>query len=123
MNNTIYQAIFNKLQEYLPANWDEVVFYAAYAEGSYSMKYYVKKGTEITSCFNLMNVSKAQLVKLFMSIDRELVAERKSLPTKDLWSVMTMVIGADGNMKTHYDFTNICENSISFEKAWEDKYL
>ena len=123
MNNTIYQTIFDKLQEYLPANWDEVVFYAAYTEGSYSMKYYVKNGTEITSCFNLMNINKAQLVKLFMSIDKELKSERKTLSAKDTWSVMTMIVGADGVMKAHYDYTDISENSISFEKAWEEKYL
>ena len=123
MNNTIYQTIFDKLQAYLPTIWDEVVFYVAYTEGSYSMKYYVKNGPEITSCFNMLNINKSQLVMLFMSIDKELSAERKTLSIKDRWSVMTMIISADGNVKTHFDYTDISENSLVFEKAWEATYL
>lgn len=123
MNNTIFQIIFDELQEFLPATWDEVVFYAAYTEGSFSMKYYVKSGTEAISCFNLPGVNKAQLVKLFMAIDKELAAVRKTLSAKDSWSVMTMIISADGNMKTHFDYADISENSVAYAKNWEAKYL
>lgn len=123
MNNQIFQTIFNMLQEFLPSTWDEVVFYAAYTEGSYSIKYYVKNGTEVTNCFNLPGLNKAQLVKLFMAINKELAAARAALSAKDTWSVMTMIISADGNMKTYFDYDDISENSIAYAKAWEEKYL
>lgn len=123
MNIQLFQTIFDKLQEFLPSAWDEVVFYAAYTEGSYSIKYYVKNGTEVTSCFNLPGLNRAQLVKLFIAIDKELTAARKTLSAKDTWNVMTMIISADGNMKTHFDYADISENFIAYAEEWEAKYL
>ena len=41
--NFDFQNIFDKLQDGMPTEWDKVVLYVAYFEGSYSMKYYVRK--------------------------------------------------------------------------------
>lgn len=123
MNHINFQSVFDKLQEVLPPSWEEVVFYASYTSGSYSMKYYVKNGTETVDCFNQPGVNKMQLVKIFMDIDKELAAVRKNLAPTELWSVMTMIIDGDGNMKTHFDYADISEDVIEHTRSWEQKYL
>ncbi len=123
MNQINFQSIFDKLQDVLPPAWDEVIFYAAYTAGSYSMKYYVKNDTEIVECFNQTDANKMQIVKVFMSIDNELTPVRKNLAPNEVWSVMTMIVDRSGNMKTHFDYADISENVIEYTRAWEKKYL
>ena len=123
MNDVNFQSIFDKLQEVLPSSWDEVVFYASYTAGSYSMKYYIKNGTEIIDCFNQPGANKMQLIKVFMAIDKELTPLRKSLAPTEIWSVMTMIVDGSGNMKTHFDYADIDENVIEYTRAWEQQYL
>lgn len=123
MNEINFQRVFDKLQEVLPSSWEEVVFYASYTSGSYSMKYYIKNGAETIDCFNQPGVSKMQLVKVFMDIDKELAPVRKSLAPTELWNVMTMIVDGDGNMKTHFDYANISENVIEHTRSWEQQYL
>lgn len=123
MNNAIYQTIFSKLEIFLPSDWEKVVFYAAYTEGSYSMKYHVKSGNKMVSCFDLPGVDDRQLMKLFIDINKELSKERKTLSEKETWSVMTMIVDAEGNLKTDFDYEDISENSIEYERKWKKKYL
>lgn len=87
------------------------------------MKYYIKNGTEIIDCFNQPDTNKMQLLKVFMAIDKELTPVRKNLTPTELWSVMTMIIDKNGNMKTHFDYADISENVIDYTRTWEQKYL
>lgn len=123
MNDINFQDIFDKLQEVLPPSWDEVVFYASYTSGSYSMKYYIKNGAETIDCFNQPSANKMQLLKIFMAIDKELTRVRKSLAPTQLWSVMTMIVDGNGNMKTHFDYVDISKNIVEYTRDWEQKYL
>ena len=123
MNEINFQSIFDKLQDLLPNAWDEIVFYAAYSSGSYSMKYYIKTGSEIIDCYSQSDVSRMQLIKAFMSIDKELTPVRKTLPPTEAWNVITMIVDCHGNMKTHFDYTDVSENMIEYTRAWEEKYL
>ena len=123
MNDTIYQTILDKLQDYLPAVWDKVLFYAAYTEGNYSIKFYVKNGAEVTSCFQLPGLGQAQLISLFLSLDKDIASERKKLSKKDTWSVMTMIVDSQGDLKVFFDYADISRNSIAYFREWEKKYL
>ena len=88
------------------------------------MKFYTsdKKGI-FTDCFGQKGANKAQLIKTFMSIDKALSAVRKELADKDRWTVMTMIVGSDGKMKTEFDYADISENAIAYEQAWKEKYV
>lgn len=123
MNDAVYQTIFSKLELTLPYDWEKVIFYAAYTEGSYSMKYYVKGSGKTVSCFDLPEMDGRQLMKLFVEINRELAKERKTLPEQDRWTVMTMIVDGEGNLKTDFDYEDISENMIQYEKNWAKKYL
>lgn len=124
MNEAIFQNTFDKLQDFLPKSWKTVVFYAGYTEGSYSMKFYTDCGDgKYIDCFNQEGINKAQLIKLFMSIDKEFSAERKKLTDENKWTVFTMVIDEQGYMRTYFDYTNIDGNTISYEREWKKKYL
>ncbi len=124
MNEAIFQNTFDKLQDFLPKSWETVVFYAGYTTGSYSMKFYADCGDgKYIDCFSQEGINKAQLIKLFMSIDKELSAERKKLTDENKWTVFTMVIDAQGHMRTDFDYANIDENTISYEREWKKKYL
>ncbi len=124
MKNELYQQIFNELQKVLPKEWSSVVFYAEYSSGSYSMKYYVKNGTgKFTDCYKLSGLSKAQIVKTFIDLDKIITPVRKELPEKDKWSIMTMILDSKGEFKVEFDYTDISENSIIYKREWEKKYI
>lgn len=65
----------------------------------------------------------AQLIKVFMNIDKIIKVERDKLDDKSKWSVMTMIVDADGNMKTEFDYSDISEDSIGYEQNWRKKYI
>lgn len=124
MNEKLFQNIFDKIQEGLPSEWKRIAFYAGYTGGSYSMKYYVDNGKDgYIDCFSLDNIKKAQIIKLFMSIDKIISPERKKLNEKDRWTVLSMIVNSDGKMKTEFDYTDISENAISYEQEWKAKNL
>ena len=68
-------------------------------------------------------IGNAQLIKVFMNIDKIIKVERDKLDDKSKWSVMTMIVDADGNMKTEFDYSDISEDSIGYEQNWRKKYI
>lgn len=116
-----YQKIFDELQNILPADWDRVAFYAEYTEGSYSMKYYVKKDGKYTDCFELANTPKGNIIKTFMSIDKIIGPIRSGM--KDKWNVMTLVVDKEGTFKVDFDYSDVEGQTISYHESWEKKYL
>ena len=124
MNETLFQSIFDKLQTVLPSEWKRVAFYAGYTEGSYTMKYYVDNGKDgYTDCFSVGNVKKAQLIQLFMSIDKIISSERKKLDDDHRWSILSMTVSSDGKIKTEFDYADISDNAIAYEQIWKKKFL
>nr|WP_288915903.1 immunity protein YezG family protein [uncultured Lachnoanaerobaculum sp.] len=123
MDNKIFQEVFDILQSVLPPKWDKVCFFAGYTEGSYTMKYYTYNSGTYVDCFSQKEISRTQLIKGFMSIDKVLSTERKVLDEEHRWTVMTMIVSADGSMKSEFDYDDISENAIQYERDWERKYL
>lgn len=124
MNNSIFQNIFDKIQDYLPDNWQKMIFFAGYTNGSYSMKFYAKmeQGTCV-DCFNIPGISKAKLIKLFMEIDQIIKKERDKLDENNKWTILTMSVDSNGKMKTNFDYYDHSKDMISFEKEWKDKNI
>lgn len=124
MNESIFQSIFDKLQDVLPASWNKVIFYAAYGAGSYSMKYYTDAdGGRYVDCFSEPEVDRARLLHTFMDIDKELSAEREKLDEEERWTVLTMIADSKGNMKTDFAYEDLSETPVTYEKQWKKKYL
>lgn len=123
MNDKIFQKIFDLLQEYLPIGWKKVVLYAGYSTGSYSINFHVMTSdSSYVDCYNLKTCSKVQLIKLFMNINSVLEPSRKTTD-KSAWTVFTMIVDNNGNMKTYFDYEDISETFIAYEKKWKEKYL
>lgn len=122
--DVIFQDIFDKILAFLPQSWKKLAFYAAYFNGSYSMKFYVigNDGTR-RDCFHLEEIDQMQLVRLFMEIDKSLGAEREKTEGPSRWNVMTMVVCSDGTMKSDFDYTEIGENFTVYENEWKNRYL
>ena len=124
MNELDYQAIFDVLQDVLPPVWEKVVFYAEYTEGSYSMKYFVNiNGGSFVDCYQLKEFSKAQIIKVFMNIDKMISPIRSQMEKGKRWNVLTLIVDASGKFGTEFDYADISENTISYHEAWKDKYL
>lgn len=123
MDNKIFQEVFNILQSVLPQKWEKVCFFVGYTEGSYTMKYYTYNNGTYVDCFSQKEISRTQLIKGFMSIDKVLSTERKALDEEHRWTVMTMIVSADGSMRSEFDYDDISENAIQYERDWERKYL
>ena len=124
MEDKSFQKIFGVLESVLPEHWKRLVLFAGYTQGSYTMKYYVKDDNDLyTDCFSQNVIGNAQLIKVFMNIDKIIKVERDKLDDKSKWSVMTMIVDADGNMKTEFDYSDISEDFIGYEQNWKKKYI
>ena len=103
MEEKIFQTVFDKLVDFLPDGWKNMVFFAGYTNDSYTMKFYSENGNkEYIDCFNMPEVSKTSLIQSFMEIDKVLSLQRKDLGDK-AWTVFTMKVDSDGHMKAEYD--------------------
>ena len=117
MNEEMFQQIFDRIQSFLPDEWKKLAFYAGFTEGSYSMKYYVDNGRDgYVDCFRLNGVKSSDLIKLFMEINKIISPERKKLDADKRWNVLSMFVDSDGKMRTEFDYTDISENTISYEQ-------
>lgn len=123
MENTIFQNVFDLIQGYLPDGWEKTVLFVGYTTGSYTMKFYAKMNNDYIDCFSFEGVSKVDLIRLFMKIDKVLKVERDKLSGKDEWTVFTMSVDSTGSMKTFFDYEDHSEDMIAFEKEWKKKYL
>lgn len=124
MDNKVFQDIFDILQPVLPKEWKKLLIFIGYTEGSYTMKYhtYNESGVYI-DCFSQKEINRAQLIGVFMNIDKIVSPQRKDLDEKNRWTVMTMIVDSEGNMKSEFDYTDISEIAIQYEREWEKKYL
>lgn len=124
MDEKLFQNVLDKIQDYLPADWRKMVFFAGYTEGSYSMKFYSKaQRGSFTDCFSLPGIKRTKLIKTFMDIDKILARERAGLEGESRWTVFTMMVDSDGNMKTEFDYNDHSDDMVMYEKEWEQKYL
>ena len=114
MNEKLFQNVLEQIQEYLPADWRKMVFFAGYTEGSYSMKFYCNdhRGSYI-DCFSLTGIKRTKLIKTFMDIDKILARERARLEREFRWTVFTMMVDSEGNMKTEFDYDELKMNKLS----------
>ena len=124
MNESVFQEIFDMIQDYMPRDWKKMVLFAGYTDGSYSMKYYcMSSDGTYKDCFSIPGVSRADLIKLFKNIDTILSSERDGLDEKDKWTIFTMAVSDAGRMKAEFDYKDHSEDLISYERQWKRKYL
>lgn len=125
MNHDVdFQNIFDQIEEFLPVNWNKVIFYAEYGKNSYSMEFYTaKEGGEYTKCFALPGVNRADLLKLFQEINLLIRKKRDTITSEKLWSNMTMTVEHSGAFKVDYDYTDLLENAYEYKNLWKEKYL
>ena len=97
------------------------MFYAAYFEDSYTMKYYVLNNGKYRDCFDISDED--SLIEAFDSIDKILNPLRISLPTNKKWNVLTMIVDNNGNMKSEFEYNDISDKSVEYFKNWKDKFL
>ena len=124
MNTVVFQNTFDLLLDCLPADWNRLIFFSFYTNGSYSMKYYTKnENSEWIDCFSQKDVTRSDLIKLFIKIDNVLSEERNHLTDKERWTVFTMIVDSNGKMTSEFDYTDISDRVIEYEREWEKKYL
>lgn len=124
MNDMLFQKIFDKIADVLPQEWSKTVFYAAYMENGYSMKFYVcGSDKEYRSCYDLDEVSDNRLTELFIDINKDIQAVREGLSGKEKWNILTLNVNREGSFKADFDYSNIDENFISYEYGWKERYL
>ena len=57
-----------------------------------------------------------------MSLDKIISPEREKLGAKK-WTVMTMIVTADGDFKSDIPYSAISDNALPYEESWQKKYL
>ena len=123
MDEKIYQKILDLTIGYVPEDFEKIVFYIAYTDGGYEIKYYVKDNKQYIDCYNIESVNDDELVDLFDDIDKVISKERKKLDKDNVWSIMTLVISADGKFNAYFSYDDIVDNEVENFKKWKSKYL
>lgn len=123
MDNQVFQNIFDILKPALAKKWENMILFIAYTKGSYTMKYYTKDKGAYVDCFKDNTIDRNKLIKLFIEIDKILSKQRNLLAEKDKWTVMTMIVDSKGNMKSEFDYEDISDNAIEYERKWKEKYI
>lgn len=117
----INNEIFNEIQDYLPKEWDSVVYYALYTSDSYSMKYFVKKDNEYIDCFDLFTDD--ELLDLFKRLNTIIQNFKEDLKESNKWTSMVLTVNSDGKFKTDYNYLKLDDISVKYEQSLKDKYL
>lgn len=119
-----YQLVWNTVEDIIPSGWKQVIFFIGYTEGSYTMKFHVKDNAgKTTDCFHLPTVSRNQLIKTFVQIDKILSNVRNALDDSRRWTILTMIVSSDGKIRTEFDYGDHSEDLVEYENKWEKKYL
>lgn len=116
------QEIFDKIIDCLPNGWHRFALYSAFTGDMSNSKFYVDCGKGYIDCFK-MKYSESMLLELFFDIESILMVERNQLKGKKRWNVFTMFVDSEGNVKAHYDYTNIKKCSIEHQINWEKNYI
>lgn len=122
------QKIFNILQEYLPNNWVEVVFFAGYyKEDSGYFKYWVKmENGQYVDCFTLIPAPKQGekdvLQQQLMDLHKEMQFVRGKLNEKQRWVCMEMSISNQGKLTKNYNYADgvAKEDFVQYVKDYKD---
>lgn len=124
MDETVFQKIYECLAPVLPRQWENVVFYAGYTSGSYSMKYYYKTADKpFSDCFSQSEVPRDKIILAFVKIDKVLYPERNGLTEDKRWNVFTMRLDSTGKVDVDFDYSPIDDTRIEYEKKWHQKYI
>lgn len=122
INDKIYQGIYDEISKYLTPGWEKIVVYLEYGNASYSFSFYVKTKAGYIKCFELPDVSEKALDASFKKINKLVSGERNK--EKDaLWTNMTMIVTANGDMHADLDYTDLSDGIYQFKKEWKKKYL
>lgn len=123
MSENTYNLIFNKIKRYAPHGWDKVVFHAKYIPGSYSMNFYFKKGNKYFDSYSLVRNNLNLMNSCFSEINNIILPERKALPPKDRWTVMTLTVDKNGKFKTNFDYSDHTDKELTWQDDWKKTYL
>lgn len=122
MQKKTFQTIFNEVSKCLPEEWNKLVVYLEYGEDAYTYAFYVQINGKYVNGFDIPGASEKKIADCFKKIDMTVLKDRKA--SKDeLWTNMTMIVGATGTMHTDFDYTDLTEGAYKYKKQWKAKYL
>ncbi len=118
-----YQNIFDIVRPSLPENWTRIVFFFAFMPDTCEIMYFVQLNSmEYVDCFHL-DQDREELVSKLSRLYKEVQYGMKEITAEKIYSVITVVIDADGNMHADFDYTDITENFDSYYKSWMNQYI
>ena len=106
------QKVVTILQEYLPNDWQEVVFYAGfYQDDCGYFKYFIKLANgKYIDCFTLIPEPEAGkkdiLQEQLMKLNNEIKSFRTRLPEKHKWVCMVITFTNEGKFDKDYDYAD-----------------
>lgn len=121
MNEQMFAQVADVLQDQLPADWEKVVFFAAYLTDSYEMKFFVKTpGKPYIDCFSLPGGDDMELLDAFVRIDTILAPYREK---EGRWNIMTLSLTRDGDFQAQFDYQEVDDDFIDLLHEREAKYI
>lgn len=117
------QNLYEVLVDFLPEDFKEFGFYAAYTgEGSYGMSLLAKLNDE--SCKNCFAELSAQdTFFLFEDLDNIISKVRNSIKKEDRWNVVKMHVTFEGDFKIDFEYIDFeKQSSIEHETTWSNRY-
>ena len=122
IDDKTYQKIYDELGRFLLPDWEKIIIYLEYGEGSYAFSFYEKIWDKYVNGYDLPGVKEREIDTAFRKIDKLILKERKK-ENGNLWTNMTIVVTKSGDMKADFDYTDLSEGTYQFKKLWKKKYL
>lgn len=117
------QEVYTLIADYLPSDWETVVFYAECDEGSYINEFYAKAaGGAFKKCYDL-DIDEDDLDELFEKTSEIVESDRNALLGSEKWSNTTMVVQSDGSVTIDYDYTDLESCAYEHKENWTKRYL
>ena len=124
MNEEMYQQVFDEISPFLPENWSRLLYRCFYTTGSWSMKFYVDRGTgEYVDCFKLAPSARTKILQLFQHLDQIIASFRNREPDNKKWTAMTLSVTETGDFHADFGYTDLSESTVNYTMEWEAKYL
>ena len=118
----MFQSIYDIIQDFVSGEYKRLLYAAAFTQGSYQMRLYIDNGEGWVDCRSL-DYSRSDVIKLYMKLNSAIKPYRSTLPEKELWTMLTLVIEDTGKFKADFCYDDLSESMIEHFEQWENKYL
>lgn len=120
----LFQGIYEKIADYLPTEYEKLVFYAEHQSSAYKFEFFVfSNGTEWIKCYDLQDIELDDLLDSYEEINELITAVKEQDPVSNQWDILTITIDKSGRFSADYQYKDADFDEYQHNAIWRYKYL